>query len=445
MDDMTYRAIGGLNNPEIRTPNLDRLVRRGTTFTHAFNQGGWSGAICIPSRAMLLTGQTLWHAREAIDTAPLLGETFQRAGYDTFFTGKWHNSPESLARSYERLGPHVIDGMLHSTPVGGEAYHRPSPGNTWRPDDRTRGGQWMNADGRIVHSSERWADAAIGFLEGLPAAAERPFFLHIAFHAPHDPRQAPTEFLEMYPQDAIALPPNYLPEHPFDPGEGRGRDEILAPFPRTPEAVRLHRQEYYAILSHADQQIGRLLDALETAGHADDTLIVFSGDHGLAVGQHGLLGKQNQYDHSIRVPLIFAGPGVPKERRVDALVYQNGIFPTLCDLAGVPAPATVENRNLGPLIRGEETSGFDAIYGALLGFQRMVRTDRYKLIVYPEARQVQLFDIVNDPWETRDLSGDPANAPLLQELWARLQTLQRAIDDPLEVPLFEGIGGPVGG
>jgi arylsulfatase A-like enzyme len=437
MDDMTYRAIGGLTNPEVQTPHIDRLMRRGTTFTHAFNQGAWSSAVCVPSRAMLITGQTLWHAHSITKTTPLLGETFDRAGYTTYFTGKWHNGEETLKRSYRQIGPNA-GGFLASTPEGGEAYHRPAPGNHWEPADTTREGHWMPvAGGTIVHSSVRWANAAIDFL-GSPAARDpkKPFLLHVAFHGPHDPRQAPQAFLDRYPTDKISIPPNFQPEHPFDQGLHKIRDELLAPFPRTPEAVRLHRHEYYAILTHADAQIGRILNALDASGQANDTIVVFSGDHGLAVGEHGLMGKQNQYDHSIRVPLIFAGAGIPKDRRVDALVYQNGIFPTLCALTGVPTPQSVENRNLVPLIQGTETAGYDAVYGALLEFQRMVRTDEYKLIAYPHLRRIQLFNIREDPWETHDLSGDPKQTARIAALWQRLQTLQRELDDPMPLTPF---------
>jgi arylsulfatase A-like enzyme len=429
MDDQTYRSIGALNNPEVQTPNLDRLVRDGTTFTHAFNQGSWTPAVCVPSRAMLISGLNLFHARERLERTPLWGEVLGQHGYATFMTGKWHNGSETLARSFQRVGP-TGGGMYPST---ADAYHRPAPGNTWDPADTTLQGHWLEENGRRVHSSERWADAAIDFLRDRAGWREQPFFMHVAFHAPHDPRQSPPEFLERYPRDAIALPPNFLPEHPFNQGDNRIRDELLAPFPRTPEAVRLHRREYYAILSHADQQIGRILTALDTLGLADDTVVCFSSDHGLAVGQHGLMGKQNQYDHSVRIPLILAGPGIPRGQTVEALVYHNSLFPTACELAGVPIPPEVETRSLLGLITGTATEHHDAVYGAYKDLQRMVRTKEHKLIVYPEARRVQLFDLGNDPWETRDLAADTAHDALIAELFARLRELQRALEDPLQL------------
>ncbi len=437
MDDMMHRL---LLDKEVETPNLDKLVARGTTFTHAHNQGAWSGAVCIPSRAMLITGLSLWHARERIEKTTLLGEWLGSHGYQTHFVGKWHNSDAALQRSYQTLGPHA-GGFYPSTDEKGDAYLRPAPGNTWRADDTTRKGHWLEVNGKIIHSSEHWANGALEFLTSPPSPLPRavagslgkgersPFFLHVAFHAPHDPRQAPTEYLDKYPVERVSLPPNFLPEHPFDNGDLKVRDEKLAPWPRTPDAIKLHRKEYYAILTHADYHIGRILAALP-----EDTLVVFSGDHGLAVGEHGLLGKQNCYDHSLRIPLVFAGPGVPKNKKNDALIYQNQIFATLCDLVGIPQPPGLENPSLAPLVKGAKQERDTAIFGAYLNVQRMVRTRTHKLIVYPNIKQVQLFDIQRDSWETKNLAAEQPER--VKSLWGRLNTLQKQLADPLELPFF---------
>lgn len=426
MDDMMHRL---LLDKEVETPNLDKLVRRGTTFTHAHNQGAWSGAVCIPSRAMLITGLSLWHARERIEKTPLLGEWLGQHGYRTHFVGKWHNSDAALKRSYQTVGPHA-GGFYPSTDEKGDAYFRPAPGNTWRPDDTSRKGHWLEVNGKTIHSSEHWANGALEFLKPSPiigGQGAEPFFLHVAFHAPHDPRQAPTEFLDKYPTEKMSVPPNFLPEHPFDNGDLKVRDEKLAPWPRTKEAVQLHQKEYYAILTHADREIGRILEALP-----ENTIVVFSGDHGLAVGEHGLMGKQNCYDHSVRIPLVFAGPGIPKNKKNDALIYQNQIFATLCELVGIPAPPGLENPSLAPLVKGAKQDRDAAVFGAYLDVQRMVRTRTHKLIVYPKAKQVQLFEIAKDPWETKNLASE--NPTLVKALWARLNTLQKQLDDKLELP-----------
>ncbi|MBI1388158.1 MAG: sulfatase-like hydrolase/transferase [bacterium] len=438
-DDQTFRSIGSLNNPAVKTPNIDRLVRNGVTFTHAFNQGSWTGAVCIASRAMLNTGRFIYHAQHDIGNAgkgeapcvPLWSETLGRAGYDTFMTGKWHNGDLALKQGFKHVGPHG-GGMLPSTEVGGEAYNRPAPGNTWTPYDPKWEGHWMDdGEGGIVHSSVRWANAAVDYLKGREAGGD-PFFMYVAFHAPHDPRQSPKEYIDLYPLDEIQIPPNFYPEHPFDQGERYTlRDERLAPFPRTPDEIKVHIQEYYAIISHADAQIGRILDTLEASGEMDNTLIVFSADHGLAMGQHGLMGKQNQYDHSIRMPLIFCGPGLEKNKRIDSLVYLHNTYATTCELAGVEVPETVEFRSLAPLLRGETDRVYDAIFGSYVDFQRMVRTDRYKLIRYPKVGETQLFDLVEDPWEMNNLAGEKAYSGVLDRLSYRLSELQRQVGDEL--------------
>lgn len=437
-DDQTYRSIHALNHPAVRTPHLDRLVRNGVTFTHAFNQGSWTGAICIASRAMLNTGQFVYRAQQSIGnerqeiapTVPLWGETLGKNGYDTFFTGKWHNGDQALKTSFQHLGPHS-GGFFPSTPVEGAAYNRPAPGNPWSPYDKSQKGHWLQEEeGGIIHSSEKWANAAVEYLQ--TQTGLNPFFMYVAFHAPHDPRQAPKEYLDLYPLDQIELPPNFLAEHPFDQGERHTlRDEVLAPFPRTEEAIKIHLQEYYAILTHTDAQIGRILDALEASGQAENTLIFFSADNGLAMGQHGLLGKQNQYEHSIRMPLILAGPGLPKNKTIDAPVYIHSLYATSCDLAGIATPETVEFPSLLPLIRGEKDALHECIFGSFAGFQRMIRTERYKLIVYPKAGEVQLFDLQTDPWEQTNLAADPAHAETIRSLKDRLRKLQHEVGDTL--------------
>lgn len=439
MDDQTHWALGALRAPGaagLRTPNLDRLAARGATFTHAVNQGSWTGAVCVAARAMLISGRTLFHARAAVEAAgpvPLLGEVLGAAGYGTYFTGKWHNPESALRRSYRHVGPYA-GAMLRpaALPDGSTDIGRPSPGNTWDPGDPAGGGHWLRVGGRVVHSSERWVDAALDQLAGarerLRAPGAEPFFLHLALHAPHDPRQAPPAWLDAYPPERIELPPNLAPKHPFDQGDRLIRDELLAPFPRTPDAIRLHRSEYFAIVSHADEQIGRLLDALDESGLAEDTVVAFSGDHGLALGEHGLMGKQSLYDHSIRVPLIMAGPGIPRGRRFDRLVYQASIFPTLCDLLGVEQPPTMQFQSLAPTLRGDPQPDRPLLV-AYRHLQRAVRTRRWSLVAYREARRVQLFDVVADPWQVHDLAASRPYAGVRDDLLRDLHRLQGEFGD----------------
>ncbi len=442
-DDLTFRALGMTGQTEVKTPHIDRLAGRGTTFSHAFIQGGTSGAVCVASRAMLLTGRYLWNCGRDGDCTvdgkamyPFWSQTLSEAGYRTFAVGKWHNGPATLERAFQTTTPTFLGGMLESTPVDGPAYHRPAPGNRWTPDDPKWKGHWLVIDGKVVHSSEHWANAAIEHVER-STRDDRPYFLYVAFNAPHDPRQAPREYLERYPPGALAVPPNFLPRHPFDMGEFQGRDEILAPYPRTKQAVAVHLQEYYAIISHLDAQVGRILDAIDRSGQAERTLIVFAADNGLAVGQHGLLGKQSLYEHSIRVPLIMAGPSIPRGTTIDAMVYVPSLFATTCALAGVRAPDTVQFPSLVPLIAGRATTLYDDIYAGYVDRQRMVRTERWKLIITPGANMVQLFDIGDDPWEMKNLADDVGRAPRLAELYGKLKEWMRRVNDPMPVATLD--------
>jgi len=438
-DDLMYRTIHSLNNPEVHTPNMDRLAASGCAFTHCFHQGSWSGAVCVPSRTMLNSGLSAFHAEAGLDEVPTWGQTLGAAGYDTYICGKWHLDPTVLQRSFQEMGP-VAPGMLVSTPEGGAAYDRPRPGDDWQPWDKSQKGHWIHtglwenqSPERIEHSAVLYSDRVIDHLKNRAAKRDTPFFIYLGFNSPHDPRQSPQEYLDRYPQAKIEVPPNFLPEHPFDQGDARVRDELLAPFPRTPQAVQLHRREYYALITYMDEQIGRVLDALEQSGKASNTYVILTADHGLAVGEHGLLGKQNLYDCSVRMPLLIAGPGIAAGRRVDELVYQHSMYATTCELAGVPVPSTVQFPSLAPLLRGGSQPVYDAVFSYYRDFQRMVRTRTHKLIVYPQIHRIQLFDIEKDPWEIHDLSDDAASAGIKADLMQRLRQLQKQLDDPLPV------------
>lgn len=415
-DDQRFDTIRALGNPEIETPNLDRLAARGVAFTHAHIMGGTGGAICIASRAMLLTGRTLFRAPNDLGAFATWPETFRQAGYETFGTGKWHNGAASYARSFS-AGEAIFFGGMND--------HRKVPVYDFAPD-----GKYPKSRQHVAEefSSELFSNAAIRFLGGYRGAA--PFFAYVAYTAPHDPRTPPKEWADRYDPQKITLPKNFMPEHPFDNGELKVRDEQLAPWPRTPEVIRRHIADYYGMISHVDEQIGRVLGALDETGHARDTIIVFGGDNGLAVGRHGLLGKQNLYEHSVRVPLIISAPGVGKPgTRCDALVYLHDIFPTVCDLAGVAAPETIESKDLVPLMRDPSARAYDDLYAAYRDLQRMVRTERWKLIVYPKVRVTQLFDVQADPWELRNLADAPEHAATLADMRGRLARWQGQVGD----------------
>jgi len=438
-DDQCFSTIRALNNPEVETPNLDRLVARGTTFTHAYNMGSWTGAVCVASRTMLNTGLFLWNAQRAArgvdkefrQKGRLWAQLLGAAGYETYFTGKWHVKADA-AKTFDHA-VHVRGGMPKQTKQG---YNRPIEGqpDPWAPWDRKFGGYWEGGK----HWSEVLGDDAVGYVRQA-AGKDKPFFMYLAFNAPHDPRQSPKEYVDKYPTDQLALPKNFLPEYPYKDkiGCGKGlRDERLAPFPRTKHAVKVHRQEYYAIITHMDAQVGRILDALEAAGQMDNTYIFFSADHGLAVGQHGLMGKQNLHDHSVRVPLMVCGPGVAKGRKIDAGVYLQDIMPTTLELAGANKPKHVQFTSLMPLIAGRRKSSYDAIYGGYLKLQRSVTADGYKLILYPAYKKIRLYRLADDPLEMNDLADRPESRPIVKKLLVKLLALQKQTGDTLDLGPF---------
>ncbi len=413
-DDQRFDTIAALGNKNIDTPNFDRLVKQGTTFTRAYCMGAMQGAVCVPSRAMLMSGRTLFHLHENLKDQTTWPEMFRKAGYDTFMSGKWHNGTESALRSFAD-GKSVFFGGM-----GADPYKLPV-------QDFTADHTLTDKRDSGKHSVELFADRAVDFIKG--RKDDRPFLLYVAWNAPHDPRIAPKEYHDRYNAAKPPLPANFLPEHPFNNGDLIGRDERLAPWPRTPEIVRQNLADYYASISFVDHQIGRVLDALQESGQLDNTIVVVSGDHGLAIGSHGLMGKQNLYDHSMHIPLIMAGPGVPKGEQRDALVYLLDVFPTLGDLAGVKGPAESEGKSLVGVLAGKETGVRDSLFTAYTKVQRAVRDDRWKLIVYTQINKTQLFDLKDDPAEMKDLADDPAHAADVARLTALLKDWQKKVDD----------------
>jgi choline-sulfatase len=428
-DDQSHETIRALGHTDIDTPNLDRLVNRGTTFTHAYNMGSYSAAVCVASRAMLISGRTIWHtnvSEKERKAGRLWPQRMATAGYETYFTGKWHIEADA-AKTFDHSAD-IRAGMPTATPEG---YQRPMPGkpDPWSPSDPKFGGFWKGGK----HWSEVVGDNSIGFLEQA-AKSEKPFFMYLAFNAPHDPRQSPKEYVDRYPLDRIKLPENFMPEYPQREmiGAGKGlRDEKLAPFPRDDHAIKVNRQEYYAIITHMDAQVGRILDALEKSGKADNTYIIFTSDHGLACGHHGLMGKQNMYDHSLRVPFIVTGPGVKAGLKIDAPIHLQDAMATALDLAGAKRE-DVEFQSLRPLLAGEK-GGLDAVYAAYMDLQRAVIHDGWKLILYPKAKVAKLYHLTEDPQEMKDLAADPAMAGRTKALFRKFQDLQKQYNDTLNL------------
>ena len=455
-DDYAFWAFGANGHPAVKTPNLDRLAGEGTVFSNAYIQGGWHGAICVASRAMLNTGRFLWNSKNEMDRGiakqnnslnPEQRERYESnfwsrllhdGGYETYFAGKWHvdGNCVSAQQIFDHTGIVRNGGM---PPTVDSSYNRSLEGeaDAWSPADPKFNGHWTGGQ----HWAEALADSAMEMV-GTAAKSDKPFFMYLAFNSPHDPRQAPQEFLDMYPQEQMDVPPNFLPENPFKNPMGCPatlRDEKLAPFPRTEYAVRVQRREYYAIISHMDVQVGRILAALDKSGKRENTYIIFSADNGLAMGSHGLFGKQSMFEHSLKVPLIITGPGLPKQNRISMPVYMQDIMPTTLEMAGKKVPEYVQFKSLLPLLRNEQTEQYSSIYAAYQQqSQRMVRRGDFKLIAYPTAKTVLLYNIKNDPYEITNLAIQPEYAQTIKELIAELQRLQQESGDPLilDIPML---------
>jgi choline-sulfatase len=433
-----------------RTPELDKLAARGVVLDAAYHMGSNSGAVCSPSRHMIMTGRTLWH----LPTAPWAEKTcppdiaqqtipvvFRRAGYATMRTCKMGNSYEAANQLFEVRRDATKRGP---TDESGSAWH---------------------------------AEQVLDYLNEKQAARdERPFFIFFGFSHPHDERDGKPELLAHYGAtnhndqerppalhpDMPPLPPNYLPAHPFPNTHDDVRDEVAVPgvWRRRDEAtVRNEIGRECACSENIDIQIGRVLRRLEELGELENTFIIYTSDHGMSVGRHGLMGKQNLYEHTWRVPLIAAGPGLPTGRRAAGNVYLLDLLPTFCDLTGVPAPETVQGVSFKPVLTGEAEQTRDILYGAYCGGakpgMRAVRRGDWKLIQYETAngavRRSQLFNLRDNPHELlaehhagqvsaltghkaqpgqTDLAADPAHAATLAEMRALLLEQMRAHEDP---------------
>ncbi len=407
-DDHRADGLHALGNRLLKTPNLDTLVERGMTFTHCYTQGSMLGAVCLPSRTMLLTGRSWLRiekqrpakegASEIRDFSTYLPKVMSGAGYETWHMGKGGNE---FKNGIEAFDTNIVE--------------------------EGRGEERRN-------SSQKHADAAVSFLK--QRKSDRPFYIYLAPPVPHDPRIAAPEFMSIYKPEEVKLSAAFMPMHPWDNGEMAVRDEQLAPWPRTPENTKQQLADYYACVTGLDHHVGRILAQLKESGELENTIIIFSGDNGLSLGEHGLFGKQNLYEFGgMHVPLVMAGPGIPK-RRSEALVYLMDLFPTFCELAGARIPSPVEGKSLLPVIQGKTNKVRDVLYTAYKDVQRSVRNDRWKLIRYPLVDKTQLFDLRADPLELNNLAYIQKYEAQLLEMTALLEKEMARYGDsaPLKVP-----------
>lgn len=406
-DDHRADGLHALGTEMLQTPNLDTLVERGFVFRNCYTMGSMIGAVCTPSRTMLLTGRS-WQripkapgaAANAGDPATFLPRVLAAAGYQTFHMGKSGNAFTAGIQAFET---NVIEEGKAGTRAG---------------------------------SSRRLADRTIEFFKTRAEKKEqRPFYVYLAPPVPHDPREAEPQFHKLYDPAKIPLSPAFLPQHPWDNGEMAVRDEKLAPWPRTPEDTRKQLADYYACVTGLDHHIGRVFEELKRSGQWENTLIIFSGDNGLSLGEHGLFGKQNLYEFGgMHVPLVIAGPRVPKGRSA-ALVYLMDLFPTFADYAGAKVPEGVEGKSLRPIVEDKALAVREVLYTGYRDCMRSIRNERWKLIRYPLVDRTQLFDLQVDPRELNNLAEKPEHAATVAALLKRLEQEMAAHGDkhPLRV------------
>jgi arylsulfatase A-like enzyme len=421
-DDQRADTIAALGNSIIKTPNLDRLVRRGLSFDRAYMQGGFHGATCIPSRAMLLSGQSLFRIDEKLIRDETWPAAFGKAGYTTFMSGKWHNGPASISKSFQIAKSIFAGGMTN--PLQAKLSD-------------VKDGRLEQPELVSKHACEVFADEAIRFLKD---HKQGPFFCYVPFDAPHDPHVVPDTFTLKYDSSKIPLPANYLPQHPWNNGEMSVRDEQLLPWPRPREKVQEMLAEYYRYVSYLDSQIGRVLDVLEASPHARNTIVVFAADSGVARGSHGLIGKQNLYEHSIRVPLIISGPGIARDQRTSSMCYLWDLLPTVGNRCGVTGPSSSEGIPFTEVLEDPKKPARQQMLFAYRDVQRAILTDRWKLIRYPKVDKTQLFDVQADPNEVVNLADRPDQTELVQTLLTKLKIEQKMFND--KVPLTVSRPGP---
>ncbi|MGJ8679834.1 sulfatase-like hydrolase/transferase [Paraglaciecola sp.] len=462
-DDQSPKTLGAYGNAQIKTPNLDKLANQGVNFSNAHNMGAWNGAVCMASRAMINSGRSVWQAHklygvfakgEQLDTT--WSKLLEKQGYETYMAGKWHVSAKAdrIFQTTKHVRPGMPDDAWdHATmektyadfvagktdyksiddfmPVG---YNRPKSetDNSWSPTDTNFGGFYQGGK----HWSEVLKDDAVGFIEQAKTS-DNPFFMYVAFNAPHDPRQAPKAYQDLYDLESLPLPSNWAENYPEKDFIGNGpslRDAALAPFPRTPYATRVHLKEYYALISHLDTQVGDILAALKDSGKMDNTYVIYTADHGLAVGERGLFGKQTMYEESIRAPFIIWGPGIEGGQTVDANIYLQDAMATSLELAGAEKPDYVFFNSIIDLAKGKtKQSHYDSIYGAYVDSQRMVKKDGFKLLVYPKANTIKLFDLKADPDEVNNLATNVEYKSKVSTLFAELLKLQADLEDEMDL------------
>lgn len=393
-DQQTAGALSCTGNPYVKTPNLDRLAARGVRFEKSY----CTYPLCCPSRGTLFTSRMPhelgiygnFDAELSEKGVPTLGELFQAAGYETAYAGKWH-----LQAPFPAFKTGKIPGFT-VLPLAGKDPHTV---------DLTKDGKGLTVDPNS-------ADAAIKFLR---QPHDRPFLLTVSILNPHDICEYTkcARFREMLPADPAQLPPvrPNLHDHDVLPSV---LERIAAQHADwTDQQWREYLWIYYRLTETADAEVGRVLAALDQTGLNSNTIVLFTADHGEMMGSHQMVTKQKLYEESATVPLIIAPPAIAA--RVDAqhLVSGLDVAPTLLDYAGIAPPASLEGCSLRPLVDGKTVPWRQFVVSetSSAAEARLVRTDRYKYILFAQGEnREQFFDMQADPGETKNLIGDASLA-----------------------------------
>lgn len=408
-DDQRADTIHALGNDAIITPNLDKLAEKGFVIGNLFNLGGNLGAICVPSRNMLMTGLSYTRFDKGPrdqGLGPTLPKSFSAAGYQTWYREK--SGKANLPYIQKQFDEYEDFNLVTENKTG--------------------------------YGARRIVNDAIEYLES-GRDPDRPFLMYLGFGTPHDPRFSAPEFLEMYDLEKIPLPKDFIPIHPWDIGDEVMyiRAEHHEQWPRPAENIRRHIRDYYALITNMDNDIGRLLDKMDELGLRENTIVVFAADQGLSLGSHGMMAKQTLYDSTQRVPCIIDAPGI-EPGRTDAMGYVLDMFPTLCDLAGIEVPTGIDGRTLTPLLRREKETVRDHLFLSFKTSLRAVRTERWKLIQQTLINKPLLYDLQADPHEMNNLADDPEYKEVLEKMMNKLRAEQAAYNDTQ--PLFSDKPAP---
>ncbi|MFV0540823.1 MAG: sulfatase-like hydrolase/transferase [Aestuariibaculum sp.] len=418
-DDLRSDALGCYGNTHIKTPTIDSLAQHGTRFTNTYIQGSPHGALCAPSRAMLLTGKSYHRIHDKMQGHVTLAKTLQNQGYITYITGKWHNEKEVVADGFNYAKNVMFGGMSNHYQVYCQDL---LPDGTFT-DVRYKG-----------FSTDIFTDTTIDFIN--THDTNKPFFIYLPYTAPHDPRSPLPEYAALYKEANIPVPPNFMPYHPFYFGHNMDvRDEHLAPFPRTTKVISEQWADYAGLITHMDASMKKILDALKQRQLDENTLVVFLSDNGLAMGSHGLVGKQSTYEHCMNVPMIFSGPGLQKNATSNAFVYTLDVFPTLCELLNIDAPEQIDGQSFKQILKTQNDVHRSSIFLSYKEHHRAIRVGDFKLIRYPYIDKTVLYNLKTDPYELQDLSQLPKLKGTITQLLDELRKQQIVFADnaPLNV------------